>query len=202
MSESEFNEAVLKEQLSKMAVWKQIVFLLSICQRLFPSFVVFARETGVDGEPVLKSAMQKAWNHLFKGEFIADLRNEADECESIAPDTEVFDSDFVSSALDAAIAVSSLMKAFFENDTNLIVEGASLARDSVDMYIQELENMDVNASNLESLILNHRLMQQELRRQREDLEFLRGLSSDISKSMRAVKIKLYDKNDSCLDVVV
>jgi len=56
-----------------------------------------------------------------------------------------------------------------------------------DMYVQEKENMAPADPDLETKILDHWLMQQELKRQRDDLEFLGDLNVDITLSMIAVK---------------
>ncbi len=196
--EPAFNEDELKEKLVKLPFWKQLVFLLIVCQRLIPGFHVFAAETGSGGTSQLAGLLTKAWDTLLNGVSRADLSNEAAQAESLAPDTEDFDSDLVSSALDAAVAISLLMKAFSDQKTDTIVEAVTLVRDSVDMYVQELEDMDPAAHDLEEKILEHELMQKELKRQRENLDFLSTLDDDISVSMTAVKNKWFDSEESCL----
>jgi len=199
--EPEFNEVKLKQKLSKLPFWKQLVFLLIICQRLLPSFRAFSAETGFQGENVLRELIAKAWNTLLSGVSSTDFSSEYAQAESIAPDTEDFDTALVSSALDAVIASSLLMKAFSSGHTDTIVEAVTLIRDSVDMYVQELEDMNPSDPGLEEKILNHELMQKELRRQREDLVFLGSLDDDISISMTAVKTKWCDSEDSCLGLI-
>ncbi len=90
------------------------------------------------------------------------------------------------------------MKAFRDQQTDTIVEAVTLVHDSVDMYVQELEDMDPADPDLEENILGHELMQNELRRQREDLEFLSMLDDDMSVFMMAVKNKWFDREESCL----
>jgi len=196
--ESEFNEIELKQKLDKLPFWKQLVFLLIVCQRLVPSFRAFAAETGFEGKSQLGGLLTKAWDSLLNGVFRIDFSSEAAMAESLAPDTEDFDSVLVSSALDSAIATSLLMKAFSDQQTDTIVEAVTLVRDSVDLYVQELEDMDPADPNLEENILGHELMQMELRRQRKDLEFLGSLDDEISVSMTAVKKKWFDIEESCL----
>lgn len=199
--ENEFDEASLARDLDQLDFWKQLMFLISVCQRLVPSFSEFAKQTGVKGESILLSGLEKAWDILLSGNSASDLSFQQKQCEGIAPDTEDFDLILVSSALDAAVAISLLMKAFTTNDTNSIVEAASLARDSVDMYVQELENMDPNAPDLEELIVNHDLMQKELKLQREAIEFLQSLDDNQSTSMTEAKKKWFGSKGSCLGLV-
>lgn len=196
--ETEFNDVELYQNLSGMAFWKQLVFHLLVCQRLIPSFRALSRESGVVGEDLLLDLLKKAWDTLLDGVTKADFSAEATQAESVAPDTEDVESIFASSSLDAAVAVSLLMKAFSNGKTNTIVEAASLARDSIDMYVQELEQMDQNDPNIETKILNHELMQNELKRQREDIAFLKALDDDISLSMTIAKKKWFDRQGSCL----
>ena len=169
-----------------------------MCQRLIPSFRAFSRETGFAGEKILLDLLKKAWDTLLNGVSKTDYSSELAQAKSLAPDTEDFDSAFVSSALDAAVAISLLMKSFNDGKTDTIVEAVTLIRDSVDMYVQELEDMDPNDPNLETRILNHELMQKELKRQREDLEFISALDDDISVSMPVVKEKWLAREESCL----
>lgn len=196
--EPEFNKAELKQKLIKLPFWKQLAFLLIGCQRLLPSFRAFATETGFQGHSQLSGLLGKAWNSLLNDVSSTDFSREVTLAESLAPDTEDFDTVLVSSALDAAIATSLLMKAFSDQQTDTIIEAVSLIRDSVDMYVQELEDMNSSDPELEENILGHELMQKELRRQREDLEFLGSLDDDISVSMTAVRKKWFDTEDSCL----
>jgi uncharacterized protein YjaG (DUF416 family) len=199
--EPEFNEGELKQKLIKLPFWKQLAFLLIVCQRLLPSFQAFAAETGFQGKSELAGLLTKAWDSLLNSVSSTDFSSEATLAESLAPDTEDFDSAIVSSALDAAIATSLLMKAFSGQQTDTIVEAVTLIRDSVDMYAQELEDMDPADPDLEKNILGHELMQKELRRQREDLEFLGTLDDDISVSMIAVKNKWFNSEESCLGLM-
>jgi uncharacterized protein len=59
-----------------------------------------------------------------------------------------------------------------ESDVDKIVKTATYATDSVDLYVQEIENMDPNSPELEQVILTHRLMQRELSQQEKDLKFV------------------------------
>lgn len=196
-----FDESELRRRLEPIPFWKQLVFLLAICQRLIPSFQAFAKEAGVSGEKELRRLIDKAWAALLAGIWNAEFSSDMAQAEKLAPDTEDFESILVSSALDAAIAISFLMKAFTENQTGSIVEAAGLIRDSVDMYIQELENLDPGDPSLEKKILTHELMQKELKRQREDLSFLTALDNDINLSIAAVEERWFGLEESCLGLM-
>ena len=195
-----FNEEILYEHLNKLEYWKQLVFLITISQRLVPNFLAFEKETDYKGGEKLVSAIEKAWSFLLKGQFFIDLSEEQLECENLAPDTEDYETVLVSPALDAAVAVSLLMKAFSTHDTHIIVEATSLMNDTLDMYIQELMDIDTFDPDIEEKIEQHPLMQKELKRQTEDLSFLLNLDRSIVNSISIAYEKWFKHYSSCLNL--
>ena len=104
---------------------------------------------------------------------LSELRR---QCDAAAPDTEDFDSLIVSPALDASSAALSLLEYLNTSDLSRVGEVAALCCDSVDMYVQEIDGLNPGSKTLEADILKHPLMQRELKRQRDDLQRLGGLS--------------------------
>lgn len=200
--EDSFNGAALLKRLENLEYWKQLVFGISVCQRLLPNFKFFAIKNHVNGTSTLEDCLQKAWENIFLGLTLKDEINNAHLCESVAPSTEDFDTILVSSALDAAMSISLLMKAFVQKDTHLIVDIATLARDSVDMYVQDIDNLDSNDSDIEQKIFSHNLMQNELKQQRLDLEYLATLSNEIQLVTSEIKKRWFNKYESCLGLTL
>lgn len=198
--EYEFDEVRLKQQLKKMPFWKQLAFLLVVRQRLLPSFRVFSMRTGCEGLTELDQLLAKSWDSLLEGISNANYIAEASLADSLAPDTEQYDMVLVSSALDAAASISLLMEAFGNQKTETVVEAVTLARDSIDMYVQELEGLDPCDPLLERKILRHDLMQRELAKQDAELHYLDTLDNDVRVSMSQVKSRWFDRKDSCLDL--
>ena len=185
--ETEFSQEALNEKLVSMPNWKKLVFALSICERLYPNFVQFCDEANYTGEDKLRRCLDSAWKSVELGESDVNYRYYSQVCESLAPDTEEYDTVFVSSAIDAAASISYLMSYFVVLDHGLIIEIASLACDSVDMFVQELEDFNPRGLDLEEKILEHPLMQAELSRQRTDIEFLDSIDQDLNVSFNEVK---------------
>ena len=175
--ESEFDKTYLKAKLKELSREQKILFMLSCCERLYPNYLVFNKKHEWGNPLVLRKALDFAWTVLERGieENKEELKKFIKLCDEITPDTEDFDSIFVSQALDSSVAVASLLEYIISDSNDKIIEVASLARDTVDMYVQELEDMAPNDPNLEKMILEHPLMQQELKRQRQDIEMLKNL---------------------------
>jgi uncharacterized protein YjaG (DUF416 family) len=76
------------------------------------------------------------------------------KCEKIIPDTENFESPLTSAALDAAVAVTNALEYCLDNEDKKIDEVATVARDTVDLYIQDRDNLDYQDPNFEEKISN------------------------------------------------
>lgn len=182
-----FDEDRLRQSLARLDPWKRVAFMALCCERMAPNYDRFAADSGFGDSQVLRRGVDAAWSWLESDRAPDDLKSVRARAEQQAPDTERFSSPFTSAALDAANAVASLLDAVGKSDGADPVEVASLARDTVDLYVQEIENLDPNDRGLEDAIRRHPLMQAELRRQRDDLNFLErwtGSRSDAARQLR------------------
>lgn len=183
-----FDEASLHRSLARLAPWKQVAFMASTCERMLPNFDRFAAESGVGDPRVLRRGLDAVWSWVESDRAPDELGPLQDEVEWQAPNTESFSSPFTSAALDAANAVAIALDAVGDPDSASAVEVAGLARDTIDLHVQEVEDLDPNAPGLQKAIRRHPLMQAELRRQREDfayLELCTGLRADAVRRLRA-----------------
>ncbi len=169
------DERSLAKELSAMTPQQRAGFALATAERLLPNYAFFERAEGWGNSEVLREVLDLAWTSLLDSSFtvppLGELRQAVEEA---TPDTEEFDTVHVSSALDAATAAASVLDLLEDGEVEHAVSVATMARDSVDMYVQELEDMDAQDPRLEQRILEHDLMQKELRRQREQLARLRA----------------------------
>jgi uncharacterized protein len=115
------------------------------------------------------------------------------------PNTEQFRSPYTSAALDAANAIAAVLYGLERPEEARPVEVASLARDTVDLFVQNLMSLDPNVTGFEEAILEHSLMQRELRRQREDLDALTGWSNDGSTAGSELRTRSAANTSGSLD---
>ena len=166
-----FDEDDLLERLSRCDQKGLVTFALACAERLLPNYRRFSREHGWGNVQPLREALDLAWAWLDNGSIDAAVAAElCDACEAQAPNTEDFDSLYVSPALDAANAAVAVARLLVEPVVETAVEVATFARDTVDMYVQEIEGMPANSADLEERIRLHPMMQRELSDQREALE--------------------------------
>jgi uncharacterized protein YjaG (DUF416 family) len=166
-----FDEKRLERSLRKLPAWKQVAFMALLGARMIPNYRRFSAETVFGNVSVLEEAFDAAWTWIESGKSPANLTALLKACERQAPDTEDFSSPYTSAALDAASVAEITLDAIERPDQVRLTEAATLARDTVDMFVRVLLDLDSNALGLEEA-LRHPLMQRELRQQREDMEML------------------------------
>ena len=182
-----FDEKRLERSLRKLPAWKQVAFMALLGARMLPNYRRFSAETGFGNVSVLEEAFDAAWTWIESGKSPANLTALLKACERQAPVTEDFSSPYTSAALDAANVAEATLDAIARPDQVHPTEVASLARDTVDLFVQELVALDPNAPSFQEAILRHPLMQRELRQQREDLETLGKWSSDRQRAARELR---------------
>lgn len=184
-----FDEDRLRESLSGLEPWRQIAFMVLCCERMLPNYERFAAESGFGDVQPLREAVEAAWTWLESDRKAAGLARLRATVERQAPNTEEFASAFTSAALDAANAVATLLDAVERPDNAAPVEVACLARDTVDIYVQESGNLYPNRPDFEQQIQRHELMQAELLRQHDDLSELERWSGSRVEATRRLGAK-------------
>jgi uncharacterized protein len=183
-----FDEERVRQSLGRLDPWKRVAFMALCCERMVPNYDRFTADSGFGDSQVLRRGIDAAWSWLDSDRVPDDSKSVRAQVEQQAPNTEDFSSPFTSAALDAANAVASLLDAVAEPDGADPGEVASLARDTVDLYVQEIEKLDPNDRGIENAIRLHPLMQSELRRQRDELAYLErwtGSQRDAARQLRA-----------------
>jgi uncharacterized protein YjaG (DUF416 family) len=158
-----YDEDELQTRLSSMEHRGLVLFGLYVAEQLLPNYRVFSREQSFGDVDTLRNAINSAWDWL-DGKLIDDEEVESmiDACELVTPHTEDFNSLYVSAALDAANSIANVLRLLLDSDSELAFEIGTLGRDTVDLYVQEIERMPANSVDLEERIRLHPLMQREI----------------------------------------
>jgi uncharacterized protein YjaG (DUF416 family) len=163
----------------------QLAFALLVFERMLPSLIAFSKDTARDASCYLK-AREAMWAALRDGQHgIAD-RSLHETCITNVPDTEEFSHKLTSYALNAALVMNDIVEFTADGDPDHIANTSTLARDSVDLYVNSLNSSDVSTHELDRRVAAHPLMQHEMRRQEEDIKFLSGLPEHFDKETISV----------------
>jgi len=178
-----FDERALSTSLRGLTAWRQIVFMAMCCERMLPHYRLFSEEAQFGDVLILQNGIDEVWRWVLTGDT-DKAASMVEACERQAPNTEEHKSKYTSAALDCASAVATTLEAIAGSTEPRAMDTAELARDTVDLYVQQETNVEPNALGFEEAIRCHPLMQRELRRQREDLRLARDLSEQRSIAVR------------------
>lgn len=158
---------------------RQLAFALLVFERMLPSLTAFSQATGFDRTCYLE-ARDVAWtalqNNAVNRALIQGL-NQA--CLRSAPDTEKFSHELASYALNATLAMSDILEFMVHGGADHVAHVSTLALDSVDLYVSNLEAAVASSPEEDSKIARHPLMRQERRQQEEDIRFLSDLPGEL-----------------------
>lgn len=162
-----FDAESLERELDNLPRTHRVAFGAACCERLLPNYAAFAREVQWGDLGTLRAAVDYVWSVLNGARADrAEIDRFIERCDAVIPDTEDFDTSWVSAALDAGTAVVETLRALIDGHSKRLVDIASFCRDTVDMYIQERDQLDYNRDPLfETKIADDPLMKRELARQ-------------------------------------
>ena len=93
----------------------------------------------------------------------------------------------VSAALNTALSIAALMNFLADKNVDHIVEAGGLACDTVALNVQAIEGISPRSLSFKE-VMQHPLVQQELQQQKDDLQFLSTLRSNLDeKAVKRVK---------------
>lgn len=169
-----FDNDELRQEVQTLSHWKRVTFMAACCERMLPNYRSFTMETG-HGDPTrLSEALAAVWNSLETGQLPNSTISLVEVCERQAPDTAEFSSIYTSAALDTANSIATTLEALANAAEDQVLEVASLARDTVDLFVQQQCDLGPNDQGFEEQIAQHPLMQAELLAQRQSIEYLKS----------------------------
>lgn len=173
-----FDGGRLMKRLEKLDSRRQLAFGAACCERLLPNYNAFQEDTGWGSIRPIQDALNLVWSSVGGQQpGFGEVKHVLNECESVGPDSDDFESLYTGFAQDTCFAVCSLLDYLLNSNPERVVQAATYATDSVDLFVQELENMVPNDPELEQKILAHPLMQRELAQQEKELQMIEQASS-------------------------
>lgn len=168
--EPAFNEKSSLEALAKLQAHQQLAFAAACCERLLPSYATFQREASWGDLGPLRRALDAVWDACAGSPPApSGVRALTADCEACAPDSDDFTFLHTAAAQDAVFAICALLDFLLDGEVAHLATPPRFATDTVDLIVQENEDIDPADPRLEQRTLEHALMQQELVRQRRDL---------------------------------
>lgn len=166
-----------KKNLGRLSDKAKLFFAALTCDHLYLNYVHFQETTGWGDPEILRKAIDTIYQYLINEELYTsnDIQVLIDSFGLITPDTEDFPEITSSYALDACTAVLSTLRFIIESNLDSIVEVATYARDTVDMYVLIRDDFNSSDPNIEARVAADPLMVKEKQRQHQVIESLSAI---------------------------
>lgn len=172
-----FNERELARKLAVLPPNHRIAFAASCCERLLPNYLAFSQMEKWGKPEVLRHALDEVWR-ILHGHPVSetDVREIIQSCIDLAPDTEDFQSLFVSAAGDAAAAVAYTLECCLDGDAKRAALVGRLPTETLYQYLSRVNDPEtgvhIEDPTFDEQMLRAPLMIAELEKQRRDVELL------------------------------
>lgn len=165
----------IKNDIQALNKRNKIVYCLLISEKLLPNYKYFCNIYKFGEIKKLEQIIDILYDYVFDKINVSheEINIYLNEIEEITPDTNDYSTILVSFALDACTAIISTLNFIKSENDNHVLDVASYARDTVDMFIQERDDLDLNNRELETLIENDNLMKKEKEKQKRIIEYLK-----------------------------
>lgn len=166
-------------KLKELDFIRQLTFAYLTCERLYPNYVYFSDNYGFGSPDVLRDAIDYLFSNLFDNKsdvpkIYALIKN----VDKNTPEPGNFDTGLASAALDACGVVYESLNFLIDKQLSRLETISTMATDTVDMFIQDIENLDFNSDkNFQQKIENHPLMKKEIAIQFGIITFLSNSTS-------------------------
>lgn len=175
-------------RLEKLEQWQHITFMAALVERMHPNYAVFCEQTGFADPKALRQLLDGVWELLTVKNAKIDFEHQLEILEEIIPSAENHDIYLVYPAIDACVAMSTLIHTLLDRD--LIMESVlSISQQSV-VSVAELEEAQTgivvtneNQKSIESVCSEWDVQWAIFRALKEaperDIEMIRGIRSEL-----------------------
>ena len=165
-------------KLKELDFAKQVAFAYLTCERLYPNYVYFSDNFSFGNPAVLRDAIDYLYHNLFeinpdKPKINLLIKN----VDKNTPDTEDFTTILVSAALDTCTAINNSLSFLADKDFSKIEFISTYGIDTVSMYIQEVENIQLSKKEINQRVNKHPLMEKKIQTQQGIIIFLYNATS-------------------------
>lgn len=167
-------------KITKLDFKQQVLFAVLICEKLLPNYRQFSEKEEWGNIEILEEAIVMLYQFLQDIDLNdAELDGIYEKIIEVTPDVGQFEGDLASYALDTCSAVSDSVEFLLSEDLSYLLNIASIARDTVDTFVQESELAGDFDDDFEMKIAQNEYMQKEFRRQHDLLDKLAGAEIDL-----------------------
>jgi uncharacterized protein YjaG (DUF416 family) len=159
----------------------KILFAVLTSEKLYPNYIAFENISHWGNHKILEDAISFIFQYIINEEsfIIPEIEDMISRIDLVTPDTEDFPGILTSFALDACTSILDILQFIIDKNAEHIVDVAIYARDTVDMFIQERDDMNSLDPSIDIQIEHDDFMLKEKSRQRKLIATLANIDLEI-----------------------
>jgi len=168
--ENRFEKPILE-----LPFYHQLTFIYFLVKRMLPNYETFSSTEKWGNPKILHEAVRVLKQLIIeKKEMSEEEQNLIQKIEEVTPDMENFGSLQATAALDTCVLLLETFGAIPNRNSEIISSLVSLPFNALQMYIEELNDLDYNIKDYDSFVFKHPLIEREIEFQTKLLSLLKN----------------------------
>mgnify|MGYP002266713925 CR=1 FL=1 len=162
MNANQFLKAV-----SQLQGWRECAFLLSLAERSFPNYALFADAVGLKTGAKMRQMLDQGWGMLQEDVAESAIPQLLAKLEALSPDVEAYDAYGVYPAFDFCQLLEQALLNRLNPAKHRATEASQMATGTVMSFIEMSEGDELDEDGLVPLLEVHPLMKEDKASQRD-----------------------------------
>lgn len=175
------------KRLKALSLPQKQLFAVALCQRMYPNYQLFSEVCEFGDPKVLDTVLNLLWQSLYDRKLKLNLELHTNRLEEVIPEPENFDVYGVYPAMDAVVALISLLSGIESKIEEDITNISKLSSATVANYIEAISDVELEDEALDDFVFAHEAMVAERELQGSLLELIEDnpdMSADFIKALR------------------
>ncbi|MGI2855000.1 YjaG family protein [Shewanella algae] len=160
------------KRLKALELPQKKLFAVALCQRMYPNYQLFSEVCEFGDPQVLDTVLNLLWQSLYDRKLKLNLELQMAKLEENTPEPTQFDAYGAYPAMDAVVALSSLLSALESKVEDDITNISKLSSGTVAHYIEAIADPELDGEALDEFVFSHEVMQEERELQASLLEII------------------------------
>ncbi|MCK7453827.1 YjaG family protein [Enterobacter chengduensis] len=174
-------------RLEKLESWQHVTFMACLCERMYPNYAAFCKQTGFGDGHIYRRILDLIWETLTVKDAKVNFDSQLEKLEEAIPVADDFDLYGVYPAINACVALSELLHSRLSGETlehAIEVSKASITTVAMLEMTQEGREMTDEELRANPAVEQEWDIQWEIFRllaecEERDIELIKGLRADL-----------------------
>ncbi|RLV59590.1 DUF416 family protein [Parashewanella curva] len=176
------------KRLKSLNLHQKQVFAIALCQRMYPNYALFSQVCEFGNPQVLKTTLDLLWQKQYDRKLKFNLELYLERLDEVVPEPENYDVYGVYPAVDAVVALTSLLSAIQSKIEDDITNISKISSSTVASYIEATCEQEFETEEqIEDYVFAHPAMDEEREVQAKLLDVIESnfLSPEFIKELRS-----------------